>query len=488
MRRREFLKAAGVGAAAMAVPRWAFAAEAAKGRPNIIFIMADDMGYGDPHCNNPDSKVPTPNMDRLAAQGVRFTDAHSGSAVCSPTRYGVVTGRYSWRTSLKKGVLWGYSPPLIEPERLTIASLLRQQGYATACFGKWHLGLGLATKDGRPAAGNGSNVDFSKPITGGPTALGFDHFFGISASLDMPPYAFVENDRWTAVPTEMTKEGGREGLTAPGFKAVDVMPKLTERACGWIDAHAKASPGRPFFIYFPLTAPHTPLVPAGQFKGASKAGKYGDFVAQCDWTIGEVMKALDRNGLAENTLLMVSSDNGSTMKPMTEFGHLPNYSFRGRKSDIWDGGHREPFLARWPGRIKPGTTCDEPIVLSDLMATCAAIVGADLPDNAAEDSLSFLPALLGEKLDKPIHEAVVHHSIDGMFAIRTRQWKLVLGRGSGGWDGTGSPTDPPGQLYDMQADPSETTNLYTSRSDVVKELTAVLERCQREGRSRPRRG
>ena len=452
---------------------------ATPSHPNIIFILADDLGYGDLTCQNRDSKIPTLSMDRLAAEGIRFTDAHSPSAVCTPTRYGILTGRYAWRTRLKRGVLWGYSPPLIEPERTTVASFLKRHGYHTACVGKWHLGLGLPTTDGKPANGKGSNVDFSRPIRGGPTALGFDSFYGIAASLDMPPYVFIEDDRTLGIPNQITREGGREGLTAPGFRAVDVMPSLTEKA-----VEVVRTAQEPFFLYLPLTAPHTPVVPTEFVKGVSRAGEYGDFVMLVDWTVGRIMDALERSGRGRNTLLIVTSDNGSTRKPMKRFDHLPNGRLRGRKSDIWEGGHRVPFIARWPGVIPAGATSDETLSLVDLLATSAAIVGAELPDGAGQDSYNMLPALKGEKLARPIREATVVHSINGMFAVRQGPWKLVLGRGSGGWSSKGSPEDPPGQLYDLDQDLNEKLNLYERDPQRVDRLTKLLEKYRLEGRSR----
>jgi arylsulfatase A-like enzyme len=498
LNRRTFLKAVGLSAAALAATRWLHAAEAPRGpKPNIIFILADDLGFGDPQCNNPASKIPTPNIDRLASQGVRFSDAHSGSAVCTPTRYGVLTGRYCWRSALKRGVLGGFSPPLIEPRRLTVPALLKQHGYATACLGKWHLGMDWPGSDGKADSGgseggkaksekNGeAGIDFSKPIKNGPTAYGFDYYFGISASLDMPPYVFIENDRTVCLPTARQEKWAavRPGPKAPDFKFEDVLPTLTKKAVEYISSQ---TPGKPFFLYFPLNAPHTPVVPSDFVKGKSRAGEYGDFVYEVDWALGEVMKALDGKKLAENTLLIITSDNGSTLLPLKEYDHSPNAPYRGRKSDIWDGGHREPFVARWPARIKPAAVCDETVCLVDLMATCAAIVGADLPPDAGEDSFSILPALTGEPHAKPVRPAVVHHSIDGMFAIRDGKWKLVLGRGSGGWDGKGSPSDPEGQLYDMEKDFAETENLYAKHPEVVQRLTALLEKYKTEGRSRPK--
>jgi arylsulfatase A-like enzyme len=487
----------GMGAAALALP--VFADDRSVRRPNIVYILADDMGYGDPRCNNEKSKIPTPNMDRLAAQGMRFTDAHSGSAVCTPTRYGVLTGRYSWRTRLKQGVLWGGDPSLIEPGRMTVASLLRGYGYATACFGKWHLGLDWARlpedRIDPDWPKNGRDIDFTKPFRGGPVDVGFDTFLGIHGSLDMPPYVWLEDDRALDVPREMTREGGRLGRTAEGFKAIDVMPKLTHAVVNYIEDHAKNRIDKPFFVYFPLTAPHTPVVPADAFKGRSRAGQYGDFVFQVDWTIGEVMKALDRLGIADNTLLIVTSDNGPeilTAKLAPKYGHWSNYHFRGRKRDAWDGGHRIAFIARWPAKIKAGITCNETICLTDLMATCAAIVGTNLPDDAGEDSYNILPALLGVPQDTPIREATVHHSSQGEFAIRQGKWKLILCRGSGGNRYRNGPNavkkdDPPGQLYNIVEDPSEKVNLYRQRPDVVASMKALLDKYKKQGRSRPLR-
>ena len=461
--------------------------QAASGdRPNIVFIMADDMGYGDLGCYNKKSKVPTPNMDRLARQGIRLTDAHSPSAVCTPTRYGVLTGRYSWRTRLKRGVLWGFSPALIDTGRTTVASLLKQRGYNTGCVGKWHLGLGSAEK-----------TDYAQPLVPGPNSYGFDYFFGIPASLDMEPYLFVENKRPLELPTEtvaaskMRRQGGggfwRAGPISPSFRHIDVLPRIARQAVAFIN---RQSDEKPFFLYFPLSAPHTPWLPTAEFEGKSEAGPYGDFTVQVDWTIGQVLKALDEQKLANNTLLIVTSDNGAHWKPsdIKQYGHRANRHLRGQKADIWEGGHRVPFIARWPGKITPGTTSDETVCHTDLLATCAAIVGADLPKDAGEDSYNILPALLGEKRDRPIREAIVHHSVSGVFAIRRGDWKLIVGRGSGGFTPPRvikpKPGEPIGQLYNLADDPAETKNLYQDRPEIVARLTALLERYKQTGRSR----
>ncbi len=374
--------------------------------PNLVLILADDLGYGDPRCYNAASKVPTPNIDRLAAQGLRFTDAHTPCAVCTPTRYGLLTGRYCWRTRLKRGVLQGYSPALIEPGRLTIASLLKRHGYATACVGKWHLGLGDRAK-----------TDYDRPLSPGPNAVGFDYFFGIPASLDMPPYVFVENERVTEAPTAtigdsaMRRHGGkgfwRAGAIAPHFRHQDVLPKITDKALAWL---GKMSKDQPFFLYFALTAPHTPWLPAPEFEGKSGAGPYGDFVTQVDAVIGRVLRALDDAKLAGDTLVIFTSDNGAHWLPsdIEKWKHRANDGLRGQKSDIWDGGHRVPFLARWPGHVPAGRTSKELICLTDVLATAAALVGDKLPPDAGEDSFDVLPVLLGRKLERPVREAVVH--------------------------------------------------------------------------------
>ena len=461
--------------------------------PNIVIILADDMGYGDLRSYNPQSMISTPNMDRLATEGMRFTDAHSPSSVCTPTRYGLLTGRYAWRASLIRGVLDGYSPPLIETGRLTIPQLLRGYGYTSAAVGKWHLGMG-----------RGQKTDYSKSLKPSPKSLnftfqfGFDYFFGIPASLDMPPYVFIENGNVLEAPTsqiaasEMRRKGGegywRAGAIAPGFKHEDVLPRITEKAISFIQ---KQSAKKPFFLYFPLTAPHTPWMPTAEFRGKSGAGYYGDFVTEVDATVGRVMRALSEAKLADNTLIILTSDNGAHWLPedIAKWGHRANAAWRGQKADIWEGGHRVPFIARWPGRIKPGTISDEKICLTDLMATVSAIVGARIPDDAGEDSFNFLPVLLSQKLLKPVREAIVHHSVDGTFAIRQGDWKLVMALGSRGFsepkDIQPQTGEPQGQLYNLRTDSEEKINLWLQQPEIVERLTALLKQYQEEGRSRP---
>lgn len=482
--RRRFL--ATCGAAASGSIRSALGAQKAS-RPNLLFIMADDLGYGDLGCYNPESKNPTPNLDRFAKQGVRLTDAHSPSAVCSPTRYGIITGRYCWRSSLKNGVLYGYSPSLIEPGRMTVASMLKGQGYRTACIGKWHLGFGTEQK-----------VDYSKPLKPGPLDFGFDSYYGIPASLDMEPYVWVENDRVLAQPTEHVDEirvnrgvFWRGGPVAPGFKHIDVLPKLTTRASEWLLQHGREHRKQPFFLYLPLTGPHTPWLPTAEFKGKGKAGEYGDFVTMVDDAAAKVLSALEESGMAGNTLVIVTSDNGAHWLPdeIEKWGHRANRNLHGQKADIHDGGHRIPFLARWPGRIAPNTTSGETVCLTDLLGTMADVTGVRLPRNAGEDSYSVLPALLGKKSSTPIREATVHHSAAGHFAIRKGKWKLILGRGSGGFtppvEYTPKQEEPEGELYNMTADEGETRNLYLERPEIVTSLKALLAKYQQQGYSRP---
>ena len=483
---------------------------AAESLPNIIFLMADDMGYGDLGSFNDGSRIPTPRMDALAGGGMRFTDAHSGSAVCTPTRYGVVTGRYAWRTPLKRGVLSGYSRALIEPGRMTVAGMLRDHGYHTAVIGKWHLGVDWATLsepeswvEGDTSAAYqgpadfakppGLEIDFTKPVTNGPADVGFDYSYIIPASLDMAPYVYLENNACEKPATvhEPGRSDGpvfwRPGEAAEGFDFFEVLPNLTRHAVDYIERRS-SQPGQPFFLYFPLPAPHWPWVPTEEWVGRSGAGKYGDFVMQVDAQVGVLVEALERTGQLENTLFVVTSDNGAEWDPshIEEFGHFANHpGQRGKKRDAWEGGHRVPFIASWPARVEPGSASEQTICLTDLMATAAEIVGFDLPAGAGEDSVSFLPALLSEDT-RPLREATVHHSVDGMFAIRQGKWKFIDGQGPGSnqWDGPAE-GDPPGQLYDIEADRHEDSNLYLEHPRVVEEMSALLERYKEQGHSRP---
>ena len=478
------------------------AAEPAK-HPNIVIILCDDLGYGDVNCFNPDGKIATPNIDRLAAAGMMFTDANTPSGVCSPSRYGILTGRYPWRSKLKRGVLGGLSPRLIEPGRLTIAQLLKDNGYHTAGIGKWHLGMDWQLKPGRSVTelgieprGQVFNVEYDRPIKNGPNAVGFDYYFGIAASLDMVPYTFIENDHVTANPTEdrdfammLGKPNRtRKGPAAPGFEAENVLPELTKRAVGYIGQRAKS--GRPFFLYLPFASPHTPTIPTKDWRGRSRLNPYGDFVMATDAAVGAVLEALKANGLEENTLVIFTSDNGAS--PQADFpalkklGHNPSYHFRGHKADIYEGGHRVPLIVRYPGRVRAGTKSNHLICLTDLMATCAEVVGAKLPDDAAEDSFSFAGAWSD---GRPTRTGVIVESVNGSFAIRDGKWKLCLCPGSGGWSspkpGKEEAGLPPVQLYDLEKDIGETTNLQDRYPEIVKRLTKRLEKTIALGRSTP---
>jgi arylsulfatase A-like enzyme len=488
--RRDFLNAVGLGALATALQGRAYASDQPVARPNIVFIMADDMGYGDVGCYNPESKISTPNMDRLARQGVLFTDAHSPSAVCTPTRYGVLTGRYCWRSRLKRGVFGGFNRPLIEPGRMTVASLLKQHGYGTACIGKWHLGMDWTLKeDIERDEQDQETVDYTKPLISGPTDVGFDYFFGTAGcTTDDPPLCFIENKRTVGIPNEVLPfdfaDEDRKLLMVPGWKHEDADIEFTRKSVQFIENHLKSRPNDPFFLYLPLSVPHIPWLPPDFVKGKSQAGHRGDQVVLADWILGQMVEALDRLNVSDKTLLIFTSDNGPREGVN---GHKSAGDLRGLKGSIWEGGHRVPFIARWPGKIKPGTTSDEVTTFTDLMATCAAIVGAELPDNAGEDSYNILPALLGERIDKPIREATVHHSGAGVFAIRQGQWKLILGTKEAGYH-DGPEPDELGQLYDLENDPYEKNDLWNERRDVVRRLTKLLEQYQKQGYSRPLKG
>jgi len=490
---------AGFAAAASLFGRGEGFAQTADGsgrRPNVVFILADDLGYGDPGCYCGQSKVPTPAMDRLASQGIRFTDAHTPSAVCTPTRYGLLTGRYCWRSSLRKGVLNGYSRPLIETDRLTVASLFKRHGYATGCVGKWHLGLGWATKAGGDAAAE--TIDWDLPVTHGPQSLGFDYSYIIPASLDMDPYCWLQNGRTVEAATAHTPgskrrwDGGdgfwRAGPMSPSFDFYGVLPTVTAKAIEFVRRQEAA---KPFFLYVPLTAPHTPWMPTKEFRGKSQVDWYGDFVAQVDDAIGRIVRAIDEAGFGDDTLVVVMSDNGShwPAPQIDKFDYRANGPWRGQKSDIHEAGHRVPFLCRWPGRIRPGTRSDQTICLTDLLATCAAVLGDELPSEAGPDSYNILPAMLDPELKKPIREATVHHSGNGLFAIRQGPWKLIEGLGSGGFTAPRQvepkPGGPQGQLYHLGDDPGERRNLWSERPEVVERLTTLLERYRDQGHSRP---
>lgn len=464
--------------------------------PNIVYILADDWGYGDISCLNAESKIPTPYTDAIAERGMTFTDAHSNSAVCTPTRYGVLTGRYCWRGQLKRGVLGGYDPLLIEDGRMTVPSLLQQAGYRTACIGKWHLGLDWhrnGERQPRPwPDGNDITVDFHKPTTGGPHTVGFDYSLIIPASLDIAPYCYLENGQ--VIEPNMRQTAGhdfpgywRKGNNSIGVEHETCLLEFTRRSEQFIADHCREKPDQPFFLYVPLPSPHTPHLPRRPFEGMSECGVYGDFVCEHDWSIGQIVNALKRAGVEDDTLLIITSDNGADERgPMFDyekrFGHRANYIFRGQKSDAWDGGHHIPFFAIWPDVIEPGSTCQTTVCLTDLMATAAEITGQTLPEHAGEDSVSMMPLWKGDTANYS-RPPVIHHSISGQFAIRQGPWKLVDCRGSGGWslsEKDVSEDAPDQQLYHLVDDPGEQMNLIHDQPEIADSLTAELRRMQQD--------
>ena len=465
----------------------------AEGVPNIVIILADDLGYGDVAHLNPQSQIPTPNLDALAQAGMTFLDAHTPAAVCTPTRYGLLTGRYAWRTRLKKGVLNGDSSPLLASGRETLGSLLKAEGYRTAAIGKWHLGLGFA-----------KNVfgEFEESVTDGPHTHGFDESYIIPTNAS-PPYVYIHNGRITGFPLGQQSALSfprymRPGELGSNFDPPGVLDELIEKAGDFIRQQAAA--GQAFLLYLPLTAPHKPVWPAVRFEDETELGPYGDFIVQVDAAVGEVMGALDQAEVDDNTLLIFTSDNGSfmrqygpgerdhaddsTLQGYRSANHTPNHVYRGTKADIWEAGHRVPFFARWPGEITPGSTQEEVISLTDVFATVAEIVGHELSENEAEDSFSLLPPLRGNPWTRP-RAAVIHHSSSGMFAIRDGDWKLVAGDGSGGRESPqGRPFQRPYQLFDIASDPSEQHNVYDQHPIVAQRLERKLTCIRSQDRSR----
>ena len=485
-------------------------------KPNIIYFLVDDMGYGDASCFNPNGKIKTPNIDRLANEGIRFTDAHSTSAVCSPSRYGVLTGRYNWRTSLQKGIVQPYGDPLIASDRMTVPKLLRNCGYDTVCIGKWHLGMGFdfnVTEDFLPPHDYDSATGydaleptqqqrflwaeaFAKPFKGGPLAAGFDRYFGVDVP-NWPPYCFIENDRTVGIPSEWLQPqllgnnlASLQGPAMPYWNFEQLLPAFAVKAAKYIQS--KTACGEPFFLYMPMTSPHTPLSVNKPFIGRSGLDNlYADLVIETDAVLGHVLDTLEACGIAQDTLVIFASDNGCApyigVNEMEMQGHYPSAQFSGYKSDVWDGGHRVPFVARWPEFIAPDSLFDGIISLSDFIATCAEITGQKLPDNAGEDSVSLLPVFRGET-DK-VRDSVVNHSITGKFAIRDGDWKLVLCPGSGGWSKDDEKAFlenlPLVQLYNMREDPGEKCNLYQEHPGRVKEMITLLQNIVDRGRSTP---
>jgi arylsulfatase A len=455
----------------------------AADHPNILIILVDDMGYGDPRCYNPESKIPTPHIDRLAREGLRFTDAHAPGPLCHPSRYGLMTGRYPFRTDITR---WP-KEPLVEKGQMTIASLLRDQGYATAMVGKWHLGF----------RENG----YDQPLPGGPLDCGFGSFFGLRASTDIPPYFYIRGDRAVTPPTGYIPENHsdgwsptqgafwREGGIAPDLQLKDVLPKFTDEACGIIQTHAGR---KPWMLYLAYPAPHTPWLPSAEYVGKSGAGMYGDFVMMVDAQIGRVLDLLDETHMTRETLVVFTSDNGPVWNPqdVAKFGHNAAGGLRGMKGDAWEGGHRMPFIVRWPERVKPGTVTGQTICFTDLLATFADICGKPLPAGAGPDSFSLLPVLEGTQAeDQPIRGPVVMQAGSApAMMIRSGDWKLIDRLGSGGFSDPKNiqpdPGGPTGQLYNLRDDPAETNNLYQKHPGIVKRLEGEMQSIEKTGRSR----
>ncbi len=444
--------------------------------PNILLILVDDMGYGDPACYNSASKIPTPVIDHLAADGMRFTDAHATGPLCHPSRYGLITGRYPFRTDLS---VWR-KQATIEANRPTIASFLKSAGYHTAMVGKWHLGF--------------NEKGYDQPLRGGPSDRGFDSFFGIRASTDIPPYFYIRDNRAVEPPTDAIAASSSEGWSpiqgafwraggiAPGLELEDVLPRFTEEATQVIEAHAAdADNEKPLMLYLAYPAPHTPWLPSAEFEGTSDAGMYGDFMAMVDAHIGRVLAALQRNGMAENTMVIFTSDNGPVWydEDVERFGHDAAGGFRGMKGDAWEAGHRTPFIVKWPGKVTPGSVNEHTICFTDLFATLADITGKRIPQGGAPDSYSFLPVLTGTKKNADPRPPVVMESASGAMMIRSGNWKYIDQLGSGGFSKPQriepGPGEPEGQLYDLAADPYELNNLYMEEPGIVDMLKTELQ-------------
>ncbi|MEM8669632.1 MAG: arylsulfatase [Planctomycetota bacterium] len=467
--------------------------------PNVIVIFTDDQGYGDASCLNQDSKFQTPNLDRLAREGMTFTDAHCSDTVCTPSRYGLLTGRYSWRTTLKRGVYGAEKACLIADGRMTLASLLRDAGYRTAMVGKWHLGMDFP--------GDRSTRDWSQPVQDMPLDKGFDYFWGIPASMNYGVLAWFEGRYAKVPPTQYTQKKPNQiaisdyrimppyestpkdlGTTnqlgvvrgklevAPDFVDSECLTRFTDKAIEWMDEQvSEAESGEPFFVYLPYTSPHKPVIPLEPFRGKSGAGAYGDFMIETDWHVGRILKFLDEHDLTDNTLIWFSSDNGpeTTWRERAKrFKHQSNAIYREGKRSIYEGGHRVPMFVRWPSRVKAGSICDKPVCHTDVLATLADIVDKPIPPNAGEDSVSFYPHLLGNQADA--RPPIIHHAANGRFAIRDGKWKLVM---------KGKQRQTQRELYDLETDPSETKNVLSQHQDIARDLVQKITQVVERGRT-----
>ncbi len=520
--RRYLLKALGLGVSAAATGGFnsAYARESRK-LPNILFILTDDLGYGDVACYNAESKVPTPHVDRLAAQGMRFTDAHSPATVCTPSRYSVLTGRMAFRTGMRSVFTGVGGPCLIKKDRLTLPQMLRDKGYTTACIGKWHIGMTFLDKEGKRIRNSGikgiKQIDYSRPIPDAPIHRGFDQFYGtVSCPTTDWFYAYIDGDRVPVPPTTLLDKSTlprhpyaddcRRGLVADNFNHEEVDLVFLEKSKRFLKEHVEKRPDKPFFLYHSMQAVHLPSFPAERFKGKTRAGPHGDFIFEMDHIVGELLKTLEDLGVADNTLVMFASDNGPEVLPVAHMREVYNHDgarpWRGVKRDQWEGGHRTPFIVRWPGKVTAGTTSDELTNLTDVMATCAEIVGVTLPNTAAEDSYSILPVLLGTQGTTPVRRYMLEQTPSLALSIRDGTWKYLDHKGPGSnnperyarkrgwWDlrkyqlKTGMDSK---QLYNLETDPGETTNLYSKHPEIVKRLKAQLETFKSSGRSAPLR-
>lgn len=467
---------------------------AADDHPNIVLILADDMGIDSVSSMNQRLGLATPAIDSLARDGMSFRDAHSTSGVCTPTRYSVLTGRYNWRSRLKRGIVGRWERPLIADSRLTLPEMLREQGYETACIGKWHLGWHWPRQGGGTTE-NVNEIDFTRPVRGGPNDHGFDYAFGDDVP-NWPPYVWRENENLLGKLTAQMKAGAMVGVSAgPSVEDWDFRAVLSEygKRCSAYIRDRQDSP-RPFFLYFPMPSPHTPIAPHSSFQGQSGISEYVDFLIQTDAVVGEVLKSIEDSGQSENTIVIFTCDNGTS--PQANFPELDakgihlNENWRGWKADAYEGGHRVPFFVRWPGKIKRNSRSEQTITLADIMATCAAVVDYKLPPTAAEDSVSLLPTLFGEPSTTPLHELVVHHSGSGHFAVRKGDWKLMFCRGSGGWSPPREPLAvkqqlPEVQLYNLRDDPKETRNLQSQHPEIIRRLKSEFRTMVESGRSTP---
>lgn len=464
-----------------------------QSKPNIVYLFVDDLGYGDVQINYPNGKIPTPNIDELARQGMRFTDGHSGAAVCSPSRYGLLTGRQFAREDWDKKIGNGDNKCMIEPQQVTVAEFLKGEGYNTACIGKWHLGQTWYDKYNNPKP-LGSKTDYAKPTTDGPNDQGFDYFFGLHGASTSSPYTYMRNREVVALPTEK----GRKGKpAATGWDFSKILGDMTVEALSYIDRMASEKKGEPFFLYFPFTSVHTPIYPGKDWQGKSDVGRYGDFVMETDWVVGQVIKKLKEHNLDENTIIIFASDNGSHGRAnpahinphgagsvKSQYGHNMNGDFRGLKGDMYEGGHRIPYIVQWSGHIEPNTVNHEMIMVEDFYATIAEILGKKTPKIAAEDSFSILPYLKGEKLENPIRNYMVMNTFFGFDFIRKGDWVYAPFRGSGGPYGNRNGQTKKelsilkqgsnGQLYNLKDDPAQEKNLWSERPDKVIELSELL--------------